>query len=293
MTSAGLYTQRFEMSSLVMTGEDYDGTVAYARAKRAQVVLTEEWQRRYGNRGVAFHTVHPGWADTPGLSEGLPGFARVMKPWLRTPAAGADTAVWLAGRPAPLATGGRLWFDRQPRSPYRLPWTWASGPAPPGGGGRLVGLVPPASRADGAMNPGRGSVAVIGSGISGLTAAYLLQRRYDVTLFEADARLGGHAHTHEVITPGGQNIDVDSGFIVCNDVTYPLFTRLLAELGVDTTATADGHVDPLRGLRAGLRRRARLGRAAGPAPDVAATPVRSNVGRGGPLPTPRPPLSRR
>ena len=126
MTSAGLYTQRFEMSSLVMTGEDYDGTVAYARAKRAQVVLTEDWQRRYANRGVAFHTVHPGWADTPGLSEGLPGFARVMKPWLRSPAGGADTAVWLAGRPAPLATGGRLWFDRQPRCPYRLPWTWAS-----------------------------------------------------------------------------------------------------------------------------------------------------------------------
>ena len=90
------------------------------------------------------------------------------------------------------------------------------------------------------MSRGRGSVAVIGSGISGLTAAYLLQRRYDVTLFEADSRLGGHAHTHEVITPGGQTIDVDSGFIVCNDVTYPLFTRLLVELGVDTTATQMG-----------------------------------------------------
>jgi dehydrogenase/reductase SDR family member 12 len=126
VTSAGLYTQRFELSSLVVTGEGYDGTVAYARAKRAQVVLTEEWQRRYGNRGVAFHAVHPGWADTPGLSRGLPGFARVMKPWLRTPAAGADTAVWLAGRPAQATAGGRLWFDRQPRSPYRLPWTWAS-----------------------------------------------------------------------------------------------------------------------------------------------------------------------
>jgi dehydrogenase/reductase SDR family member 12 len=125
ITSAGLYTQRFQLSSLVMSREGYNGTVAYARAKRAEVVLTEEWQRRYGNRGVTFHTVHPGWADTPGLSQGLPGFARVMKPLLRTPAAGADTAAWLAGRPAP-AAGGRLWFDRQPRFPYRLPWTWAS-----------------------------------------------------------------------------------------------------------------------------------------------------------------------
>ena len=84
------------------------------------------------------------------------------------------------------------------------------------------------------------SVAVIGAGISGLTAAYLLQRRYDVTLFEADDRLGGHAHTHEVITPGGDQIPVDSGFIVCNDVTYPVLTRLLAEIEVDTVNTAMG-----------------------------------------------------
>jgi uncharacterized protein len=90
------------------------------------------------------------------------------------------------------------------------------------------------------MSGQRGTLAVIGSGVSGLTAAYLLQRRYDVTLFEADGRLGGHAHTHELITPDGQTIDVDSGFIVCNDVTYPLFTRLLAELRVDTTAAEMG-----------------------------------------------------
>jgi dehydrogenase/reductase SDR family member 12 len=124
LTSAGLYTQRFELCSLVMSGDGYSGTVAYARAKRAQVVLTEEWQRRYANRGVAFSAVHPGWANTPGLTAGLPGFARVMKPWLRTPAVGADTVLWLAGQPA--QAGGGLWFDRQPRSPYRLPWTWAS-----------------------------------------------------------------------------------------------------------------------------------------------------------------------
>jgi len=70
--------------------------------------------------------VHPGWADTPGLAEGLPGFARAMKRWLRDPTVGADTVVWLAGKPAHQMAGGRLWFDRQPRSPYRLPWTWTS-----------------------------------------------------------------------------------------------------------------------------------------------------------------------
>ncbi len=90
------------------------------------------------------------------------------------------------------------------------------------------------------MIPQLEPVAVIGAGVSGLTAAYLLQRRYDVTLFEADDRLGGHAHTHDVITPGGDQIAVDSGFIVCNDVTYPVLTRLLAEIGVDTVNTAMG-----------------------------------------------------
>jgi NAD(P)-dependent dehydrogenase (short-subunit alcohol dehydrogenase family) len=123
VTSGGLYTQRFDLAELEMGPEHYDGTVAYARAKRAQVVLTAEWQRRYGPRGIAFHAVHPGWADTPGLAEGLPGFARMMGPILRSPEEGADTAVWLAGAPAGQPPGGHLWLDRRPRSPYRLPWT--------------------------------------------------------------------------------------------------------------------------------------------------------------------------
>lgn len=84
---------------------------------------------------------------------------------------------------------------------------------------------------------GRGRVAVIGSGVSGLTAAYLLQRRYDVALFEADPRLGGHAHTHDLPGHGGHSIAVDSGFIVHNGRTYPLLTRLFDELGVLTQET--------------------------------------------------------
>jgi predicted NAD/FAD-binding protein len=87
---------------------------------------------------------------------------------------------------------------------------------------------------------GRGSdreqVAVIGSGIAGLTAAYLLQRRYDVLLFEADPRLGGHAHTHEV-ADSGRILSVDSGFIVHNRRTYPHLIRLFEELGVGTQPT--------------------------------------------------------
>ena len=80
-------------------------------------------------------------------------------------------------------------------------------------------------------------VAVVGSGVAGLTAAHLLQRRFDVTLIEADDRLGGHAHTHEHVSPGAGLVRVDSGFIVHNRVTYPNLMRLFGELRVATVQT--------------------------------------------------------
>ncbi|KGN31341.1 amine oxidase [Knoellia sinensis KCTC 19936] len=80
----------------------------------------------------------------------------------------------------------------------------------------------------------RPTVAVIGAGVTGLTAAHVLARTHDVTLFEADSRLGGHAHTHDVPGSSGGNLRVDSGFIVHNDRTYPHLTRLFDELGVRT-----------------------------------------------------------
>src|SRR5680860_9082 len=83
----------------------------------------------------------------------------------------------------------------------------------------------------------RPTVAVIGGGVSGLTAAYLLQRTHHVTLFEADARIGGHAHTHDVTMGDGTTAAVDSGFIVLNDLTYPLLRRLFEELNVATRPT--------------------------------------------------------
>jgi predicted NAD/FAD-binding protein len=83
----------------------------------------------------------------------------------------------------------------------------------------------------------RPSVAVVGAGVSGLTAAYLLSRTHDVTLYEAEDRLGGHAHTHDVPSADGRRYAVDSGFIVHNDRTYPLLRRLFGELGVDARPT--------------------------------------------------------
>jgi uncharacterized protein len=79
-------------------------------------------------------------------------------------------------------------------------------------------------------------IAVIGGGISGLTAGYVLSRTDEVTLFEAADRLGGHADTHLADAPGGRQVPVDTGFIVYNERTYPLLTRLFSELGVATQA---------------------------------------------------------
>ena len=94
----------------------------------------------------------------------------------------------------------------------------------------------PASPGDLMTSARRERVAVVGSGVSGLTAAYLLSRAHDVTLFEADDRLGGHAHTHSVAGWAGP-VAVDSGFIVFNDRTYPVLRRLFAELGVSGRPT--------------------------------------------------------
>ncbi|MFJ3921597.1 NAD(P)/FAD-dependent oxidoreductase [Streptomyces sp. NPDC090022] len=76
--------------------------------------------------------------------------------------------------------------------------------------------------------------AVVGSGVAGLTAAYVLAASYEVTLYEADGRLGGHAHTRDLPTPDGRPVAVDSGFIVHNERTYPTLLRLFRELGIPT-----------------------------------------------------------
>ncbi len=80
-------------------------------------------------------------------------------------------------------------------------------------------------------------VAVVGAGVAGLTAAYVLSSAREVTLYEADGRLGGHAHTRELAGPGGRSVSVDSGFIVHNERTYPTLLRLFDELGVATQDT--------------------------------------------------------
>ena len=87
------------------------------------------------------------------------------------------------------------------------------------------------------IHPYERSVAVIGSGVSGLVAAYALSARDRVTLFEADTRIGGHAHTHYVDRGDGYIVGVDSAFLVHNDRTYPTLCRLFDELGIATQET--------------------------------------------------------
>ena len=79
-------------------------------------------------------------------------------------------------------------------------------------------------------------IAVVGSGIAGLGAAWLLSRQHEVVLFEREARLGGHTHTHRV-TMQGREFAVDTGFIVFNNENYPLLARLFHELGVASQPT--------------------------------------------------------
>ncbi|HPQ85722.1 MAG TPA: SDR family NAD(P)-dependent oxidoreductase [Actinomycetota bacterium] len=119
VSSGGMYTQKLDPAAVEMNAADYDGVNSYAKAKRAQVVLNEAWARHYP-RGPMFAAMHPGWADTPGVQDSLPGFRRLTAPILRTAEQGADTMVWLA---ASQVDSGRFWLDRRARSTVRLPWT--------------------------------------------------------------------------------------------------------------------------------------------------------------------------
>ncbi|MEA5364959.1 SDR family NAD(P)-dependent oxidoreductase [Amycolatopsis sp., V23-08] len=119
MSSGGMYTQALAADDPEYRSGTYRGAVAYARTKRMQVELTPLLAQRWG---LAVHSCHPGWADTPGLSSSLPAFRRLTRPFLRTAAQGADTAVWLAATEPP-PPAGRFWHDRRPRPEHLLPRT--------------------------------------------------------------------------------------------------------------------------------------------------------------------------
>ncbi len=126
VSSGGMYTRALDLAALEHPSEPFNGSRAYANAKRAQVVLNGLWARLPASEGVVFHAMHPGWADTPGVEASLPRFHTIMGPLLRTPDEGADTIVWLASADSPLASNGEFWLDRRTRRTSPLPWTHTS-----------------------------------------------------------------------------------------------------------------------------------------------------------------------
>lgn len=119
MTSGGMYGAPLGTALLDVTDpETYSGKVAYAFSKRGQAALTGYWNETLGPKGVSSYVVHPGWARTAGVKRSLPVFWKIQNLILRSPAQGADTALWLAAtRPAVVAEE-HVWFDRKVRTAH-------------------------------------------------------------------------------------------------------------------------------------------------------------------------------
>ncbi len=128
VSSGGMYSERLDVAALESAGvRRFDAVAAYARTKRAQVVLNELWAERHAAFPITWSAMHPGWADTPGVRTSLPRFRLVTQHILRTPAEGADTAVWLSACRRLRGESGYFWFDRT-RQPTHL-WSRTREPA--------------------------------------------------------------------------------------------------------------------------------------------------------------------
>lgn len=122
VSSGGMYSAALSDDWDSDIGE-YSGVRAYARTKRMQVTLAELLAAELDRPAdPVVHSMHPGWAATPGVSDSLPGFDTVARPILRSPEQGADTIVWLAAAQPPGRSTGRFWHDRRVRRTHYLPW---------------------------------------------------------------------------------------------------------------------------------------------------------------------------
>ena len=113
VSSGGMYSQKIHVDDLQSSRGSYSGSVAYARAKRGLMILTEEWAERWRKDGITVNAMHPGWADTPGVETALPAFYRATRHLLRSPEEGADTIVWLAAASEAADVSGKFWLDRE------------------------------------------------------------------------------------------------------------------------------------------------------------------------------------
>ena len=108
-----MYSQKIQVGDLQSKYGKYSGSVAYARAKRGLMILTEVWAARWRADGITVNAMHPGWADTPGVEQSLPTFYKITQPLLRSPQEGADTIVWLAASTEAGKVSGKFWLDRE------------------------------------------------------------------------------------------------------------------------------------------------------------------------------------
>ncbi len=123
VSSGGMYTAPLPADDLEYESGDYKGATAYARTKRMQVVLAEQLAAAFIQPGdPVVHSMHPGWAATPGVSGSLPTFEKVTRPILRSAEQGADTIVWLAAAGEAGLSTGQFWHDRRVRPTHYLPW---------------------------------------------------------------------------------------------------------------------------------------------------------------------------
>ncbi len=120
VSSGGMYTQQLDLRDVGWEKKPFDGVTAYAQTKRAEVVLTELWAERLKDAVITVNSMHPGWADTPGVQQSLPRFWRFTKNRLRTPREGADTIVWLAACERIAGETGKFWFDRRAVETHKL-----------------------------------------------------------------------------------------------------------------------------------------------------------------------------
>lgn len=123
VTSGGMYTQPLDVEALAHGSERYVGSVAYARCKRAQVSLVDLHRSNLATRGVTLAAFHPGWADTEGVRRSLPRFHSLLRPLLRSPEEGAETALWLIGAGREVVGTASMFCDRAARPLHRLPST--------------------------------------------------------------------------------------------------------------------------------------------------------------------------
>jgi dehydrogenase/reductase SDR family protein 12 len=120
VVSGGMYSQKLEVDDLQSESGKYSGSVAYARAKRALMIKTEQWASDWAEDGIVVNAMHPGWADTPGVKSSLPVFHALTRRFLRSPEEGADTICWLATATEADKLSGKLFLDREPRSTHLL-----------------------------------------------------------------------------------------------------------------------------------------------------------------------------